>query len=131
MASAALLLIGLTVAACAQSSADFRTVASRPYHGIPVPANARLINEGRSLALPAKSWGAAYASDMSMKQAAGWYEAKLKAAGWKFEKAPEKPEAAGYTIFNMSRPGSQVKVVVVNDSNKGGTNIQVSGGPAD
>jgi len=108
---------------------DWRSVGSKPFHGVPVPADAEKIKSD-SLGQGSGRWGGAYANEMTMAEAAKWYEKKLAAAGLKFEKLPEKPADEGYTIFNMTKGAEQLQVVIVSDTNKTGVNIQVTGEPA-
>lgn len=126
-----IVLAGVSLAACETGPVkqDWRNVGSKPFHGVPVPADAEKIKSD-SLGQASGRWGGAYANDMTMDEAAKWYEKKLAAAGLKFEKLPEKPADEGYTIFNMTKGGEQLKVVIVSDANKTGVNIQVTGEPA-
>lgn len=106
-----------------------QSAGSKLFHKVPVPAGAESI-KSKALVEQGGRWGAAYTSDMTMEEAAKWYEKKLAAAGFKFEKSPEKPADEGYTIFNMTKGNEALKVVIVNDGNKSGVNIQVTGEPA-
>lgn len=117
-AIAVVLIIALVVAACAPK--NWQNVGAKTFKGLPVPESARQIAKGNSAGVPA-----IFASEMSMEQAAKWYEKQLKSAGLIYEKSPEKPKDEGYTIFDIKDESRAKKVVIVDDSNKTGANIQI------
>ena len=127
----ALLILGLAFSgvSCSQGAGD--RIAAKLYREVPVPVDAKKAYEGRAMGLSKKSWQGIFTTGKSMKQVADWYDSELEELGWQYKKAPDRPEVAGYTIFNIRDGERQVKIVVINEAEKDGANIQINGGRAD